>query len=534
METWRRSASTLSWRKGHPSHPTQSTGDHSGSFATSFMSPIFPAFVHLPFRPLRSTGFGLGLIAAALVGITSAKADNLPPRPNVVIILVDDMGYSDLGCYGQTRYTTPRIDGLAREGVRFTDFYASQPICSASRASLLTGVYANRLGIHGAMGPSSRTGIHPDETTLAELCRRAGYTTAAFGKWHVGHLPQFLPLQNGFNEFYGIPYSNDMWPRHPTNGKNYPDLPTIEGEKPVGYNTDQTRFTTDFTERAVDFIRRQHAAGHPFFVYLSHPMPHVPLHVSAERTGGSGAGLYGEVVREIDWSVGRLLDTLAELGIDEKTLVVFLSDNGPWLSYGNHAGRAEPLREGKQTVYEGGVRVPFIARWPGALPAGRVVSTPAMNIDLFPTIAQLLRLPPAATDRPIDGRSLWSLLSGASEKPVQEAYFFYFNANELQALRSGQWKLVFPHTYRRMAGQMPGNDGLPGNPVADQAGLALYEMTADPGEMRNIAAQHPDVVARLTALATRARADMGDSLTGAKGIGSREPGRAPDPTPAQN
>src|SRR5688572_1940962 len=201
------------------------------------MPPLSP-FVPIRVHPARSTGLWLGLIAAALFGMARAGADTLPSRPNVVIILVDDMGYSDLGCYGQTRYTTPHIDGLAREGVRFTDFYASQPICSASRASLLTGVYANRLGINGAMGPSSRTGIHPDETTLAELCQRAGYTTAAFGKWHVGHLPQFMPLRNGFNEFYGIPYSNDMWPRHPTNGKNYPDLPTIDGEKAVGHNTD--------------------------------------------------------------------------------------------------------------------------------------------------------------------------------------------------------------------------------------------------------------------------------------------------------
>lgn len=480
-------------------------------------------------RTHRALSLWFGLIASLIPSIASAEVGALPPPPNLVVVLVDDMGYADLGCYGQTRYTTSRLDRLAREGVRFTDFYASQPICSASRASLLTGVYANRLGIHGALGPRSRHGIHADETTLGELCRRAGYATAAFGKWHVGHLPAFLPLRHGFDEFYGIPYSLDMWPHHPTSGKNFPDLPTIEDEGVVGYNTDQTRCTTDLTNRTVDFIRQQHAAKRPFFVYLAHPMPHVPLQVSAERSGASGAGLYGDVIQEIDWSVGRVLDTLAELGIDENTLVLFMSDNGPWLSYGDHAGRADPLREGKLTVFEGGVRVPFIARWPGVLPNGRVVHAPAMTIDVFPTIAELLRLLPAVADRPIDGRSLWPLLSGTSEEPAQEAYFFYFNNNELQATCSGPWKLVFPHTFRSMAGQTPGKDGLPGQYAQNKAGLELYEMTSDPGETRNVAAANPEVMARLTELAAQARSDLGDALTGAIGTGHREPGRVPNP-----
>lgn len=480
-------------------------------------------------RTRGSPGLWLGLISGLLPWIASAETGTLPPPPNLVVILADDMGYGDLGCYGQTGYTTPRLDRLAREGVRFTDFYVSQPVCSASRASLLTGVYANRLGIHGALGPGSRHGIHADETTLGELCRRAGYATAAFGKWHLGHLPVFSPLRHGFDEFYGIPYSHDMWPRHPTNGGNFPDLPTIEGENVAGHNTDQTRFTTDLTNRTVDFIRRQHAAKRPFFVYLAHPMPHVPLQVSAARSGESGAGLYGDVIREIDWSVGRVVDTLAELGLDDNTLVLFISDNGPWLSYGKHAGRADPLREGKLAVFEGGVRVPFIARWPGVLPAGRVVHTPAMTIDVFPTFAELLRLPPAAVDRPIDGRSIWPLLSGTSKEPAQEAYLFYFNKNELQAMRSGPWKLVFPHTYRSMTGQVPGQDGLPGQYVNRKVGPELYDMIADPGETRSVAAAHPEVMARLTLLAEQARADLGDALTGATGTGNREPGRPPDP-----
>ena len=513
------------------------TGDRGRDFLKRCALPrlvlnsVMPNFLSVSacLRIRGSPGLWFGLIAILLPWIASAETGTLTPSPNLVVILVDDMGYDDLGCYGQTRYTTPRLDKLAREGVRFTDFYVSQPICSASRASLLTGAYANRVGISGALGSSSRTGIHADETTLAELCRRAGYATAAFGKWHLGHLPAFLPLRHGFDEFYGIPYSHDMGPHHPTSPKNFPDLPTIEGENVVGYNTDQTRFTTDFTDRTVNFIRRQHAAKRPFFVYLAHPMPHVALQVSAERSGASGAGLYGDVIQEIDWSVGRVIDTLTELGIEKNTLVLFLSDNGPWLSYGNHAGRADPLREGKLTVFEGGVRVPFIARWTGVLPAERVVHAPAMTIDLFPTVAELLRLPPATVDRPIDGRSIWPLLSGTSEEPAQEAYFFYFNKNELQAMRSGRWKLVFPHTYRSMAGQAPGQDGLPGQYTNTKAGLELYDMIADPGETRNIAGAHPEVMARLTLLAAKERAALGDALTGATGTGNREPGRTPDP-----
>jgi arylsulfatase A len=479
-------------------------------------------------RTRGSRYFWFSLIAALLPPTASAETATLPRSPNIVVILADDMGYGDLGCYGQTAYTTPRLDRLAREGVRFTDFYVSQPICTASRVSLLTGAYANRLGVHGAFGLSTRHSIHPDETTLGELCQRAGYATAVFGKWGLGHLPAFSPLRHGFDEFYGILYSHDVWPRHPTKGAEFPDLPWIEGENVVGYNLDPARFTTDLTERTVDFIRRQHAATRPFFVFLAHPMPHVPLGVSAERSGASGAGLYGDVVQEIDWSAGRVLDTLAELGIDENTLVLFLSDNGPWLGYGDHAGRAEPFREGKLSVFEGGVRVPFIARWPGVLPAGRVVDAPAMAIDVFPTIAELLRLPPAAVDRPIDGRSLWPLLSGISEEPAQEAYFFYFAKNELQAMRSGPWKLVFPHTYRSIAGETPGRDGLPGEYTRNKTGLELYDMISDPGESRNVAAAYPEVIARLTVLAEQARADLGDALTGTIGTGRREPGHAPD------
>ncbi|MCB0719004.1 MAG: sulfatase [Bacteroidetes bacterium] len=445
-------------------------------------------------------------------------------------MFVDDMGYADLSVYGATAYDTPNLDRMAAEGVRFTDFYVSQPVCSASRASLLTGNYANRIGIHGALGPAAKHGIADGEVTLGELFKSKGYATAIYGKWHLGHLPQFLPTRHGFDEYYGIPYSNDMWPHHPENPEAWGDLPTIENETIVGYNTDQSRFTTDFTNRAVAFIESNAANDTPFFVYLAHPMPHVPIWVSDERAGrnsseNGGAGLYGDVIQEIDWSVGQVLQAIKDAGLDDNTLVIFTSDNGPWLSYGNHAGSAGPLREGKGTTFDGGVRVPFISRWPGVIPAGLEVSTPAMTIDVFPTLAQLLHadLPP----HPIDGKPIWNLITGENDASPQEAYYFYYNQNELQAMRSGKWKLVFPHGYRTMIGQAPGRDGIPGKyDYSPRAELALYDLDADIDESTNVLDQHPEVVARLTALADAERAELGDKLTGVEGSGNREPGRS--------
>ena len=452
-----------------------------------------------------------------------ATTSSTPP-PNVVVVFVDDMGYADLGVYGATAYETPHLDQMAAEGVRFTSFYVSQPVCSASRSSLLTGNYANRIGIHGALGPSNNHGISDNEVTLAELFQSKGYATAMFGKWHLGHHPQFLPTRHGFDEYYGIPYSNDMWPFHPENPEAWVDLPTFDMEEVVGYNTDQTRFTTDFTTRSVDFIERSTAAGEPFFLYLAHPMPHVPLFVSEERAGHSGAGLYGDVIKEIDWSVGQVLKAIERAGVDDNTLVLFASDNGPWLSYGNHAGSAEPLREGKGTVFEGGVRVPFIARWSGVLNPGRVVDTPAMTIDVFPTLAGLIDADlPTQT---IDGKNIWPLLTGASDESPQEAYYFYYNQNELHAMRSGRWKLHFPHGYRSMIGQELGKDGIPGKyDYSVKTGLELYDLEADISESTDVAGENPDVVERLTAMADAMRQELGDRLTETEGSGNRDPGR---------
>ena len=452
------------------------------------------------------------------------QAGDVPSAPNVIIVFADDLAYADISSYGATAYDTPNLDRMAAEGTRFTDFYVSQAVCSASRASLLTGAYANRIGLHGALGPGNTHGIHDDEVTLGELFKSHGYATAIFGKWHLGHHPQFLPTRHGFDEYYGIPYSNDMWPYHPENPEAWGDLPTIEGEQIVGYNTDQSRFTTDFTTRAVEFIRTSAQGDTPFFLYLAHPMPHVPLFVSNERAGESGAGLFGDVIREIDWSVGEVLRALEEAGIDDETLVMFASDNGPWLSYGNHAGSPGPLREGKGTAFEGGVRVPFIVRWPGVVPADRVVTAPAMTIDVFPALAEVIGADLSAL--PIDGKSMWGLITGETATSPQEAYYFYYRRNELHAVRAGKWKLHFPHTYRSMIGREPGKDGIPGKyDNAREIGLELFDLEADVGEAHDVSAQFPEVVDRLSLLADRMRADLGDALTGVDGTGARQPGR---------
>jgi arylsulfatase A-like enzyme len=425
---------------------------------------------------------------------------------------------------------------MAAEGMRFTDFYVAQPVCSASRAGLLTGCYPNRIGITGALGPNARHGIHEGEVTLAELCKSKGYATAAFGKWHLGHHRPFLPPQHGFDEYLGIPYSNDMWPLHPDlvnlpegaakRKRGYPDLPLIENNDVVNpkiTSGDQRRFTTRFTERAVGFIARHR--DRPFFLYVAHPMPHVPLHVSDKFDGKMEAGLYGDVISEIDWSVGRILQALRENGVDEKTLVIFATDNGPWLSYGDHAGSTGPLREGKGTTFEGGVRVPCIMRWPGHVPAGGVCREPAMTIDVLPTVAAII-----GADLPghvIDGKSIRGLMMGEiGASSPHEALFFYYHRNDLEAMRSGRWKLHFPHRYRSMEGRDPGRGGTPGKYDYDRrTGLELYDLSRDVSESIDVAAEHPEVIERLLELADSMRADLGDALTKVEPAGAREPGR---------
>ncbi len=459
--------------------------------------------------------FLIGLIACAS---SPLMADD---RPNVVIIYADDLGYADVGPFATNIQHTPNLDRMAREGTKFTNFYVAQAVCTASRTALLTGCYPNRLGMLGALGPEAKIGIADSETTLGELFKSRGYATAVFGKWHLGRPERFLPTRHGFDEYFGLPYSNDMMPRHPTTPKAYPDLPLIEGETIKRIDPDQKMLTTWYTEHAVSFIDRNH--DRPFFLYVPHSMPHVPIFVSDARAGKTGKGLYSDVVAEIDWSVGEILKALQSRKIDEKTLVIFASDNGPWLAYGDHAGSAGPLREGKGTTFEGGVRVPFIARWPGKVPAGSVRHQPAMTIDLLPTLAGLIGAkPPALT---IDGRDIAPLLLGEEgAKTPHDAYAFYWGG-ALEAVRAGRWKMHFPHEYRSMEGQKEGKGGKPGNYVQKKIGKALYDLEVDPGESSDLSAQHPEVMAMMDRYAGRFRKELGDTATGVKGAGTRMPGR---------
>ena len=464
--------------------------------------------------------FRLFVLGIIVLCATRSLAAEKPSLPNVVIIFCDDLGYADVGCFNG-KIPTPNIDRVAREGMRFTDFYVAQAVCSASRTAMLTGCLPNRVGILGALGPGSKIGIHDDETTLGEVVKKRGYATGAYGKWHLGHHPQFLPVRHGFDEYYGLPYSNDMWPYHPT--AKFPPLPMIENDKIVNANVtaeDQTRLTSEYTQRAVSFIEKNQQR--PFLVYLAHSMPHVPLYVSEKFKGKSDQGLFGDVIMEIDWSVGQVLETLRRLQLDERTLVIFTSDNGPWLSYGNHAGSAVPLREGKGTMYDGGCRVPCAMRWPSRIPAGTTCRELAATVDILPTIAGLIDLKLDAA-RPIDGLDILPLMEGRpGAKTPHEAYPFYWG-RELHAIRSGPWKLHFPHAYRSLV--TPGKDGKPGPYRQEKTGLALYNLEKDIEEQHDIAAANPEIVERLKTLAEKARDDLGDSLTDRQGKSVREVGK---------
>lgn len=464
-------------------------------------------------------------LLASIGGLTAFASERLP---NIVIILADDMGYADLACYGAKDILTPNLDRLAKQGRRFTDFHVVQPVCSASRCGLLTGCYPNRLGINGALGPQAKIGISDGETTLAQLLKKRGYATGMAGKWHLGRPQQFLPTHRGFDEYLGLPYSNDMWPHHPETPANYPNLPLIEGDQVVDADVtaeDQVTLTTRYTERAVDFINRH--PKEPFFFYLAYAMPHVPLFVSDKFKGKSRRGLYGDVIMEIDWSVGQVMEALKKNGIEKDTFVIFTSDNGPWLSYGNHAGSALPFREGKGTSWEGGTREPCIMRWPGKIPRGTTSDQYFVSIDIFPTIASITKsdLPP----QPIDGLNVLPLITGqkGAANP-HEAYANYYEVNQLQAVTSGdgRWKLVFPHQYRTLAGRPGGTNGIPSK--YSQVKIEkpeLYDLKADLGEKSDVASLHPEIVERLTAFAEKMRDDIGDTLTKRKGKGARGPGR---------
>lgn len=477
---------------------------------------------------------------AALAHLSVVFAADAAP-PNIVLIFADDLGYSDVGCFGAKDIRTPHIDRLATEGTRFTSFYVSQPVCTASRASLMSGCYANRIGLAGALNHTSKVGIHAKEVLLPELLQQRGYATAIFGKWHLGHRPEFSPLRNGFQEFFGIPYSNDNGPLHPV-VKTIPSLPLIDGEKTAELDPDQSQFTRRFTERACAFLAAN--KDRPFFLYVPHVMPHVPIFASEKFKGRSARGLYGDVVEEFDASVGEILAALKRLKLEDNTLVIFTSDNGPFLSYGEHAGTASPLREGKLTTFEGGVRTPCVMRWPQKIPVGRTCDEPVASIDLLPTLGKLAGAP--LPKQPIDGLDVWPILSGQPDAKSPHESLLFFSGDELQAICSGDWKLHFAHDYLTVAGP-PGKGGKPANfanmkpksieesgirGIASRHGYevrrieaSLFNLKADPGESSNVAMQNPDVVRRLEALGEKARAELGDSLTKRLGSGVRAAGR---------
>ncbi len=452
----------------------------------------------------------------------SAQAQKTEAKPNFVVLFADDLGYADLHCFGGEAMVTPNLDAMARGGMRLTSFYASQAVCSASRCSLLTGCYNVRLSILGALGPNSNTCLNPDEQTIAEVLKPQGYRTAIFGKWHLGDRDEGLPTNHGFDEYFGLPYSNDMWPFHPTS-KNFPPLPLFDNDKIVNDNVtadDQQYLTRWSTEHAIDFITRNKAE--PFFVYVPYSMPHVPIYASEKFKDTTGQGLFTDVIAEIDWSVGEILKTLKTQGLDDNTLVLFTSDNGPWLSYGNHAGSAAPLREGKGTAWEGGQREPTIAYWPGRIPAGTTSDVVAGTIDVLPTLAKL-----AGADLPskkIDGGDLWPVLSGQADAVSPREAFYYYWGKELHAVRCGSWKLHFPHEYRSLKGA-PGRDGVPGPYQQLKCGLELYHLDQDIGETQDVAAENPEVVKRLESLADKIRLELGDSLTKVDGAEVRPAGK---------
>jgi len=476
----------------------------------------------------------LALFSMILTLMSCSDRSSIPSQkqsrlPNFVVIFVDDLGYADIGTFGAKGFKTPNLDGMATEGMSFTSFYVAQGACSASRAALLTGCYPNRIGIPPALSPQAEIGLHASEETIAEMLKPLGYVAGIFGKWHLGHHSEFLPLQHGFDEYLGLPYSNDMWPwdydntlAPPEHRKSkHPWLPLIENNKIIAElkePEDQDRLTTLYTDRAVRFIAEH--KDKPFFLYVPHSMPHTPLGVSEKFRGKSEQGRYGDVVMEIDWSVGRILEALKNQGLDQHTLVVFTSDNGPWLNFGDHAGSAYPLREGKGSSWEGGVRVPCIMRWPGRIPSNSICDKIATTMDILPTFAALTRadLP----QHPIDGVSILPLLETEPGVTPRE-HFYYYYGNQLQCIRKGNWKLHFPHSYRSYQGVDPGTGGIPGPYARGETGLELYDLEKDIGEIHNLADRYPEIVHNLQALGEEARRKLGDRDLPGQGV--RSPGR---------
>ena len=427
---------------------------------------------------------GLGAASLVVPGCAS-QAHQIAPKastvkPNFIIIFTDDQGYQDVGCFGSPNINTPNLDHMAFEGMKFTDFYSAASICSPSRAALLTGCYPPRVSITKVLFPGDKIGLNPDEVTIADILKGQGYATACVGKWHLGHLPQFLPTSNGFDSYFGIPYSNDM---DGVKGKNRNldrawqekdyspwNVPLMRDEKIIERPADQTTLIERYTREAVRFINEN--KGRPFFLYLPHTMPHIPLFVSDDFFVEDVKKAYKATIEQIDLSVGRILEALKKAGVDKNTLVVFTSDNGPWLGKKHHGGSALPLRDGKFSTYEGGMREPTIMCWPGKIPAGKICGEICGTIDLLPTLARLAgaKVP---SDRVIDGKDIWPLMSGRPGAKSPHKAYFYYRGNNLEAVRGGKWKL------RRTKK------------------TELYDLQADISEKNNVAAEHPGIVKRL-------------------------------------
>ena len=426
---------------------------------------------------------GAGMTSLAIPGVVRA-GQKAGGKPNFVIIFTDDQGYQDVGCFGSPSIRTPNLDRMAAEGMRFTDFYSAASVCSPSRAALLTGCYPPRVGITKVLFPSDNIGLNPEELTIADMLKGKGYVTSCIGKWHLGHLPEFLPTSNGFDSYFGIPYSNDMDGVKGKDGnldrawrqKDYSpwNVPLMRNEEIIERPADQTTLIERYTDEAVEFIRS--SRDKPFFLYLPHTMPHVPLFVSEEFYVEDVQEAYKATIEQIDSAIGRVLGVIKDAGVDRNTLVVFTSDNGPWLDKKHHAGCALPLRDGKFSTYEGGMREPCIMRWPAKIPAGKVCSELCGTIDLLPTFARLAGAEMPA-DRVIDGRDIWPLMEGRPGAASPHEAYFYYRGNNLEAVRSGKWKL------RRV-----------------KKNTELYDLDADVSEKINLADKHPEIVKRLAAL----------------------------------
>ena len=422
--------------------------------------------------------------------------------PNIILIYADDLGYADVGVFGAKGFETPNIDRLANNGIQFKDYYSAAPTCTPSRAALLTGCYSVRVGLPFVVGPKGpdwtkgkdNIGLSSEETTIASMLKQKEYVTGCVGKWHLGDMKEFLPTRHGFDYFFGLPYSHDMIKE---NDPKWPDLPLIENEIVVELNPDLSQLTKRYTEKTLSFIDKN--KEQPFFLYLAHSMPHVPLFASEKFKGKSERGLYGDVVEEIDWSVGEIVKKLKEQNLYEDTIIIYTSDNGPWLIYGNHSGSAGNLREGKFTTFEGGQREPCIISWPRKIPK-RVVSDKTFSaIDFLPTIAAITgsKLP----DKKIDGKSALSLWENepAAQNPHEALY--YYAEYDLQAVRWKNWKLHFHHNYDSV--KVPGKDGKQGISITKTIDISLFDLTNDPEEKINLAVKHPDIVEKMTDMAKK-------------------------------